>query len=206
VEHHVWEAIVVQSVTNPSSLKRSNSSLPCFQKKMVPILRQTYPVHILTSHFPNSHFNITFTYIYASVSQVISSVPISQAILISAMHAACLACLFSLIWSAVSACRNTCLEKTGIRRGAILATSLSAARLAIRFLAHLHYQHRDTRWCTMMKINAQILLCACALYAYLFLHINDDVWQDSTLCLHLHLHPPSSFLTPALSARPRAFF
>jgi len=157
---------------------------------MVPILSQKNPVHIFTLHFPNSHFNIIFTYIYVSLSQVISSIPISHSILISAMHASCFAHLFTLIWASVSAKRNTCFKKTAVHRGAILPTSLSVTSLTIRFLAHLHYQNRATRRCTMMKINARILLCACAFYAYLFLHINDDVWQDSTLCLHLHLHPP----------------
>ena len=168
----------------------SKISVLSFQQPMVPNLSQKTPVHIFTLHFLNSHFSIIFTYIHASFSQVISSIPISHSLLISAMHAACLACLFALIWAPVSANRNTCLKKTAIRRGAILPTSLSVTSLTIRFLAHLHYPHRATRWCTMMKINAQILLGACALYAYLFLHINDDVWQDSTLCLHLHLYPP----------------
>jgi hypothetical protein len=84
-------------------------------------------------------------------------------------------------------------------RGKILLASLIALTFTVRFLAYLIYQHTDNRWCTMIKINVQILLCACAMYGYLLLHINDDVWQDSTPCLHLHV--PSSFLTPALSAR-----
>lgn len=186
----LWKATVFQLVNNWPPVTRSKVSVLSFQQSMVPILSQKYPVHIFTLHFPNSHFNIIFTYIYASLSQVISSIPISRSILISAMHAACLAQLFTLIWAPLSAKRNTCFKKTAIRRGAILPTSFSVTSLAIRFLAHLHYQNRATRWFTMMKINAQILLCACALYEYLFLHINDDVWQDSTLCLHLHLHPP----------------
>jgi len=185
-----WEAIVVQLVNKWPPVTRSKISVLSFQQPIVPILSQKNPVHIFTLRFPNSHFNIIFTYIYASLSQVISSIPISHSILISAMHPACLAHLFTLIWSPLSAKRNTCFKKTAISRGAILPTSFSVSSLAIRFLAHLHYQNRASRWCTMMKINAQILLCACALYAYLFLHINDDVWQDSTLCLHLHLHPP----------------
>jgi hypothetical protein len=100
----------------------------------------------------------------------------------------------------------TSLCAASLRRIAMLLTSLSSASVGISFLVHLTHQLPDARWCTMMKSNAQILHCACALCEYLLLHINDDVWQDSTLCLHLHLHLPSSFRTHALPARPRASF